>query len=412
MAEKEKVVLAYSGGLDTSVIVKWLQVEKGLDVVAICGNVGQDEKDLTWIEKKALDMGAIHSEAVDMREEYAEKYLSHAIKANAKYQKVYPLLSALSRPLISKHIVDIAHATGAKYVAHGCTGKGNDQVRFETEIRALDPSLEIIAPVRVWDLTTRDSEMEWAAAHDVPVPVTHKKPYSIDDNMWGRAIECGVLEDPMNRPPLDIYTMTANPVDAPDEPTEITIDFKQGVPCAIDGVEMSMQEVVVKLNEIVGATGYGRIDMIENRMVGVKSRECYEAPGALALIEAHRALEDMCLEREVLRYKLHMEHDWATNVYNGQWFSPLKHAMDQFFAATQRCVTGQVRIKFSKGTLMVTGRQSDFSLYDYGLATYDAADTFDRDAAKGFIDLTGLSLRTWASNRRQQGVTDGEELSI
>ena len=409
---KDVCVLAYSGGLDTSVCLRWLMDEMNLDVVCVVGEVGQEHDGLEKIRERALEVGAMECIIADMRETFANEYLTKALAANSMFENKYPLVSALSRPLISQYLVETAHKFGAKYVAHGCTGKGNDQVRFENSIRALDPDLEIIAPVRVWELHTREDEMKWAEAHGVHVGATKKKPYSIDDNMWGRAIECGVLEDPMNRPPLDIYTMTANPVDAPDEPTEITIDFKQGVPCAIDGVEMSMQEVVVKLNEIVGATGYGRIDMIENRMVGVKSRECYEAPGALALIEAHRALEDMCLEREVLRYKLHMEHDWATNVYNGQWFSPLKHAMDQFFAATQRCVTGQVRIKFSKGTLMVTGRQSDFSLYDYGLATYDAADTFDRDAAKGFIDLTGLSLRTWASNRRQQGVTDGEELSI
>ena len=409
---KDVCVLAYSGGLDTSVCLRWLMDEMNLDVVCVVGEVGQEHDGLEKIRERALEVGAMECIIADMRETFANEYLTKALAANSMFENKYPLVSALSRPLISQYLVETAHKFGAKYVAHGCTGKGNDQVRFENSIRALDPDLEIIAPVRVWELHTREDEMKWAEAHGVHVGATKKKPYSIDDNMWGRAIECGVLEDPMNRPPLDIYTMTANPVDAPDEPTEITIVFKQGVPCAIDGVEMSMQEVVVKLNEIVGATGYGRIDMIENRMVGVKSRECYEAPGALALIEAHRALEDMCLEREVLRYKLHMEHDWATNVYNGQWFSPLKHAMDQFFAATQRCVTGQVRIKLSKGTLMVTGRQSDFSLYDYGLATYDAADTFDRDAAKGFIDLTGLSLRTWASNRRQQGVTDGEELSI
>ena len=403
MAEKEKVVLAYSGGLDTSVIVKWLQVEKGLDVVAICGNVGQDEKDLTWIEKKALDMGAIHSEAVDMREEYAEKYLSHAIKANAKYQKIYPLLSALSRPLISKHIVDIAHATGAKYVAHGCTGKGNDQVRFETEIRALDPSLEIIAPVRVWDLTTRDSEMEWAAAHDVPVPVTHKKPYSIDDNLWGRAIECGVLEDTWNEPPADIWTMTNNLEDCPAEPETVVISFEKGLPVALNGEKMPLLDLIIKANEISGRNGYGRIDMVENRLVGVKSRECYEVPGGLALIQAHKALEDLCLERGVLHHKLAIEQTWAEQVYNGLWFSPLKEAFDAFLAHTQQCVSGTVKLKFFKGSCTVVGRKSTYSLYDFGLATYDADDAFDHQAAKGFIDIHGLSCKVWAKNRLATG---------
>ena len=406
---KEKCVLAYSGGLDTSVCIKWLQDEKNLDVIAVVGEVGQEHEGLEEVKQRALATGAIDCIIADMREDFAADYLSKALYANAHFENKYPLVSALSRPLISKYLVDTAHKFGAKYVAHGCTGKGNDQVRFETSIQALDPELEIIAPVREWDMHTRQEEMDWAAAHGVTVPTTKSKPYSIDDNLWGRAIECGVLEDPMNRPPLDIYTMTTDPEKAPDEATEITVEFKVGLPVAIDGEQMSYLDIIAKMNEIAGANGFGRIDMIENRMIGVKSRECYEAPGALALIEAHRALEDMCLEREVLRYKLHIEHDWATLVYNGQWFSPLKHAMDSFLKTTQQCVTGLVRLKFYKGSCTVTGRQSDFSLYDYGLATYDAADTFNHKSAKGFIDLYGLSTRVWAKNRREQGVTDGEE---
>lgn len=405
---KEKCVLAYSGGLDTSVCIKWLQDEKGLDVIAVVGEVGQEHEGLEEVKERALATGAIDCIIADMREDFAADYLSKALYTNAHFENKYPLVSALSRPLISKYLVDTAHKYGAKYVAHGCTGKGNDQVRFETSIQALDPSLEIIAPVREWDMHTRQEEMDWAEAHGVTVPTTKSKPYSIDDNLWGRAIECGVLEDPMNRPPLDIYTMTTDPEKAPDKATEIEIEFKAGLPVAIDGQQMSYLDIIAKMNEIAGANGFGRIDMIENRMIGVKSRECYEAPGALALIEAHRGLEDMCLEREVLRYKLHIEHDWATLVYNGQWFSPLKHAMDQFIAATQQCVTGIVRLKFYKGSCTVTGRKSDFSLYDYGLATYDAADTFNHQSAKGFIDLYGLSTRVWAKNRREQGVTDGE----
>ena len=405
---KEKCVLAYSGGLDTSVCIKWLQDEKGLDVIAVVGEVGQEHEGLEEVKERALATGAIDCIIADMREDFAADYLSKALYTNAHFENKYPLVSALSRPLISKYLVDTAHKYGAKYVAHGCTGKGNDQVRFETSIQALDPSLEIIAPVREWDMHTRQEEMDWAEAHGVTVPTTKSKPYSIDDNLWGRAIECGVLEDPMNRPPLDIYTMTTDPEKAPDKATEIEIEFKAGLPVAIGGQQMSYLDIIAKMNEIAGANGFGRIDMIENRMIGVKSRECYEAPGALALIEAHRGLEDMCLEREVLRYKLHIEHDWATLVYNGQWFSPLKHAMDQFIAATQQCVTGIVRLKFYKGTCTVTGRKSDFSLYDYGLATYDAADTFNHQSAKGFIDLYGLSTRVWAKNRREQGVTDGE----
>ena len=407
---KDKCILAYSGGLDTSVCIKWLQDEKGLDVIAVVGEVGQEHEGLEAVCQRALETGAIDCIVADMREDFAADYLSRALFANANFEGKYPLVSALSRPLISKYLVDAAHKFGAKYIAHGCTGKGNDQVRFETSIQALDPTIEIIAPVREWDMHTRQEEMDWAEAHGVTVPTTKSKPYSIDDNLWGRAIECGVLEDPMNRPPLDIYTMTTDPEKAPEQATEIEIEFKGGLPVAIDGAEMSYLEIIAKMNEIAGANGFGRIDMIENRMIGVKSRECYEAPGALALIVAHRGLEDMCLEREVLRYKMHLEHDWATMVYNGQWFSPLKHAIDAFMATTQQCVTGVVRLKFYKGTCTVTGRRSDFSLYDYGLATYDAADTFNHKAAKGFIDLYGLSTKVWAKNRREMGVTDGENV--
>ena len=405
---KDKCVLAYSGGLDTSVCIKWLQDEKNLDVIAVVGEVGQEHEGLEQVKQRALETGAIDCIIADMREDFAADYLSKALYANANFENKYPLVSALSRPLISKYLVDTAHKYGAKYVAHGCTGKGNEQVSFETSIQALDPTLEIIAPVREWDMHTRQEEMDWAEAHGVTVPTTKSKPYSIDDNLWGRAIECGVLEDPMNRPPLDIYTMTTDPEKAPEEATEIEVEFKAGLPVAIDGEQMSYLDIIAKMNQIAGANGFGRIDMIENRMIGVKSRECYEAPGALALIVAHRGLEDMCLEREVLRYKLHLEHDWATMVYNGQWFSPLKHAVDAFMATTQQCVTGTVRLKFYKGNCTVTGRKSDFSLYDYGLATYDAADTFNHKAAKGFIDLYGLSTKVWAKNRREQGVTDGE----
>ncbi len=401
---KEKVVLAYSGGLDTSVIVKWLQVERGMDVIAICGNVGQDEKDLSFIKQKAYDMGAIVSEAVDMREEYAEKILAKAIWANGKYEGVYPLLSALSRPLISKHLVDLAHEYGATYVAHGCTGKGNDQVRFETSIRSLDPTLKIVAPVREWDLKSRDEEMAWALAHDVPVPTTKKKPYSIDDNLWGRAIECGVLEDTWNTPPADIWTLTADPVDCPPEPETVIIGFEGGVPCSVNGEKMPLLDVIVKCNEIAGRNGFGRLDMIEDRVVGIKSRECYECPAALLLIQAHQSLETLCLDAETLRQKAKLDVEWASLVYRGMWFSQSRNAIDAYNAYTQKFVTGEVRIKLCRGGIFVDGLRSPYALYDYNLATYDEADTFDHTAARGFIELHSLPSRIWS---RVQGPGSG-----
>lgn len=399
MAEREKVVLAYSGGLDTSICIKWLMDEHNLDVIAVVGEVGQEHEGLEAIKEKALRTGAIECYVVDMREEFVNEYLTDACRANALYENKYPLLSALSRPVITKHLVDIAHKHGAKYIAHGCTGKGNDQVRFETSIMLLDPSIKIIAPVREWPFKTRPEEIEWAAAHGVEVPVTNKKPYSIDDNLWGRAIECGVLEDPMNEPPEDIYTMTTSPEAAPDQDEYVEIDFKEGIPCGINGTPMSYIDIIYKLNEIAGRNGYGRLDMIENRLVGVKSRECYEQPGALAIITAHKALEDMCLEREVLHYKLGVEHKWAEVVYYGSWFAPLKAALDGFIKETQKHVTGTVRLKFYKGNCIVVGRRSPYSLYNYALATYDKGDEFNHEASAGFIELFALSAKTWAQNR-------------
>ena len=399
MAEKEKVVLAYSGGLDTSICIKWLMDEHNLDVIAVVGEVGQEHEGLEAVRQKALRTGAIEAYVVDMREEFVNEYLTDAIRANALYENKYPLLSALSRPVISKHLVRIAHEHGAKYIAHGCTGKGNDQVRFETSVWLLDPSIKIIAPVREWPFKTRPEEIEWAAEHGVDVPVTNAKPYSIDDNLWGRAIECGVLEDPWNEPPEDIYTMTDSPESAPDAPEYVEIDFEAGIPCGLDGKKMSYIDIIYKLNEIAGRNGYGRLDMIENRLVGVKSRECYEQPAALALITAHKALEDMCLEREVLHYKLGIEQKWAECVYYGQWFAPLKAALDAFIASTQDGVTGLVRCKFYKGTCTVVGRKSDYSLYSYELATYDKEDQFNHESSAGFIELFALSAKTWAKNR-------------
>ena len=401
MADREKVVLAYSGGLDTSICIKWLMDEHNMDVIAVVGEVGQEHE---AVRQKALRTGAIEAYVVDMREELVDEYLTDAIRANALYENKYPLLSALTRPVISKHLVRIAHEHGAKYIAHGCTGKGNDQVRFETSVWLLDPSIKIIAPVREWPFKTRPEEIEWAAQHGIDVPVTNAKPYSIDDNLWGRAIECGVLENPWNEPPDDIWTITADIDDTPDTPQEVEVEFEKGIPCAIDGEKMSYLDCIYKMNEIAGKHGYGRIDMIENRLVGVKSRECYELPGPLALILAHEALEDMCLELEVLHFKPTIEHQWATLVYNGQWFSPLKNALDAFMNYTQQSVNGTVRLKFYKGNCTVVGRKSDWSLYDEGLATYGEGDTFDRTAAKGFIDLYSLPVTTWAINQRSHGI--------
>ena len=398
-ATKEKVVLAYSGGLDTSVCLKWLQAEKGFDVIAVCGNVGQDENDLAAIKQKAIDMGAVASFAVDMREEYANEYVTLAIAANGLYENSYPLLSALSRPLLSKHMVEVAHAFGAKYVAHGCTGKGNDQVRFETSIKALDPSIEIIAPVREWNLHSREEEMEWAKAHGVPVPTTKKSPYSIDDNLWGRAIECGVLEDSWCEPPAGIWTLTADAQSAPDQPEYLEIGFESGVPCSLNGEEMGLVDMIKAINVKAGLHGCGRLDMVENRLVGVKSRECYEVPAAQVIINAHKALETLCLDRETQHYKFGIEQKWATAVYEGLWYSPLKEALDSFCASTQACVTGTVKVKLYKGSSAVVGRKSPYSLYDFGLASYGAQDTFDHEAAKGFIQLHGLPTTVWSAKQ-------------
>jgi argininosuccinate synthase len=405
---KAKCVLAYSGGLDTSVAIQWIRDNYDMDVVALAIDVGQERQDLETVRLKALDIGAVESVVKDVREEYVGDFLSKALKANALYENKYPLLSAMSRPIIVKHLVEEAHRTGATCIAHGCTGKGNDQVRFEVGITALDPDLTILAPVREWDLHTREQEMEYAAAHGIPVPTTKDNPYSIDDNLWGRAIECGVLEDPWVEPPADIYTMTNDArAEVCDTPEYAEISFEQGLPVALNDVPTSFHDIIVAMNDLAGKHGFGRIDMIENRLVGLKSREVYEVPGALTLIQAHKALEDLCLERDVLHYKLGIEQKWAELVYNGLWFSPLKEALDGFVETTQKLVTGDVRLRFFKGSCVVVGRRSPYSLYDYDLATYDATDSFDHKAAKGFIDLWGLPTKVWARQRRKTG-TEGE----
>lgn len=401
---RDKVILAYSGGLDTSVAIKWLQENHDLDVIALAIDVGQERQDLEFVRQKALGIGAVESIVKDVREEYVEEFLAKALRANALYENKYPLLSAMSRPIIVKHLVAEAHNHQARYIAHGCTGKGNDQVRFEVGISSLDPDIEVLAPVREWELKTREQEMAYAEERGIPVPTTKDNPYSIDDNLWGRAIECGVLEDPWVEPPADIYTLTNDARgNSCDDAEYVEISFEQGLPVALDGETMSFHEIINSMNDLAGKHGFGRIDMIENRLIGVKSREVYEVPGALTLIQAHKALEDLCLEREVLHYKLGVEQKWAELVYNGLWFSPLKEALDGFVDSTQKLVTGDVRLRFFKGSCVVVGRRSPYSLYDYNLATYDAADSFDHKAAKGFIDLWGLPTKVWARQRRKVG---------
>jgi argininosuccinate synthase len=395
----KRVVLAYSGGLDTSVAVRWMQDELGVEVVTVAVDVGQGG-DFEEIRRRALGAGAVESVVIDARAEMAEEYVVPAIAANARYEGKYPLVSALSRPVIVKHLVAEARRHGADAVAHGCTGKGNDQVRFEVGTRALAPDLEILAPARTWGLT-REQCIDYAASHDIPVEATKEKLYSIDENLWGRAIECGVLEDPWNAPPDDIYTLT-RPIAT--EPRELVIGFEAGVPVSVEGHALPIVDLLAEVGAIVGSYGWGRIDMVENRRVGIKSRENYECPGALALLLAHADLEDLTLERDVHHEKARLESRWAELVYDGLWFSPLKDALDAFFASTQRHVTGEVRLSLSPGSAVVSGRRSPVALYDYGLATYDSADTFRHEDAEGFVRLWGLGVATWAS---RQGGTAG-----
>ena len=384
----ERVVLAYSGGLDTSVGIGWLKDATGKEVVAMAIDVGQGGEDMEQIRQRALDCGAVESVVIDAKDEFANDYLMPALKANALYQKRYPLVSALSRPVIAKHLALTAQKLGANSVAHGCTGKGNDQVRFEASVAAIDPSLTSIAPIRDLALT-RDKAIEYAAKHNLPIAQSKKSPYSVDQNVWGRAVETGFLEDPWNSPIEDLYSYTQDP-DVFREPTEIVIKFDQGVPVAIDGVSYTPIQMVQKMNELAGNHGIGRIDIVEDRLVGIKSREIYESPAGIALISAHEDLENLTLEREVNRFKKGIEDKWATLVYEGLWFSDLKRSLDVFIDHTQKYVTGEVRLKLQGGRAVPTGRRSPESLYDFDLATYDTGDTFDQSLAKGFIELRAL----------------------
>jgi argininosuccinate synthase len=387
----ERVVLAYSGGLDTSVAIPYLAEQTGAEVIAVAIDVGQGGEDMNAIRQRALDCGAAESEVIDGREEFAADFCLPALRANALYMDRYPLVSALSRPLIVRHLVEAAKKYGGTIVSHGCTGKGNDQVRFEVGIGALAPDLKVIAPARdfAW---TRDKAIAYAEEKGLPIDVTHKSPYSIDQNLWGRAVETGFLEDIWNAPIEEVYAYTANPAE-PRDPDQVVITFEAGVPVAIDGETVTPYQAIVELNRRAGAQGIGRLDMVEDRLVGIKSREVYEAPGAIALIVAHQELENVTVERDVARFKKGVDQRWAELVYDGLWFSPLKQALDAFIDDTQRYVSGEVRLTLHGGRAVVTGRRSEASLYDFGMATYDTGDTFDQSLAKGFVQLWGLPSR-------------------
>jgi len=389
-----KVVLAYSGGLDTSVAIRWLKDNYDLEVVALTIDVG-NERDFTAIKEKALKVGAVKAVVIDSKELFVNHFIFPALQADALYEGQYPLATALSRPLIGKLLVDVAREEGAAAVSHGSTGKGNDQVRIEVSVNALAPDLKIIAPAREWGMT-REETIAYAERYDIPVPVTLSSPYSIDENLWGRSIECGVLEDPWVEPPEDAFAWTKSPKEAPDTPGYVEIGFEQGVPFAIDGKKMGGVMLIQTLSEMAGSHGVGRIDVLENRLVGIKSREIYEAPAAMVLLQAHQSLQAMTLSKEQMRFKQKVAIEYADLVYNGLWFTSLHEDLAACIQSSQRYVTGTVRLKLFKGACTVVGRKSPYSLYSYGLATYDKDDVFDQSAAAGFIHIWGLPVKTQA----------------
>ncbi|WP_227936601.1 argininosuccinate synthase [Alkalihalobacillus deserti] len=400
---KEKVVLAYSGGLDTSVAIKWL-ADKGYDVIAVGLDVGEG-KDLDFVKQKALDVGAIESHSIDAKKEFALDFVLPALQAHTMYEEKYPLVSALSRPLISKKLVEIAEQTGASAVAHGCTGKGNDQVRFEVSIQALNPNLKVLAPVREWGWS-RDEEIAYAEANNIPIPIDLDNPYSVDQNLWGRANECGILEDPWATPPEGAYELTASIENTPDQAEYVEIGFEQGVPVTLNGKSYQLDQLILELNQIAGKHGVGRIDHVENRLVGIKSREVYECPGAMTLIKAHKELEDITLTKEVAHFKPVISKKLSEVIYDGLWFSPITKALQAFLTETQKTVTGVVRVKLFKGHAIVEGRKSPYSLYNEKLATYSTDDEFDHSAAVGFISLWGLSTKVNSMvNKEKKEVT-------
>ncbi|EAE5193106.1 TPA: argininosuccinate synthase, partial [Listeria monocytogenes] len=398
----EKIVLAYSGGLDTSVAIQWL-VESGYEVIACCLDVGEG-KNLDFIKEKAITVGASESYTIDAKEEFAEDFALIALQAHAYYEGKYPLISALSRPLIAKKLVEVARQEGASAIAHGCTGKGNDQVRFEVAIHALAPDLKVVSPVRDWKWS-REEEINYAKEHNIPVPIDLDNPFSIDQNLWGRSNECGVLENPWTTPPEAAYDLTVSLEDAPDTPDIVEITFDAGIPISLNGENMSLANLILTLNEIAGKHGVGRIDHIENRLVGIKSREVYECPAAVTLITAHKELEDLTFVREVAHFKPIIEQKISETIYNGLWFSPLTEALVAFLKSTQKFVNGTIRVKLFKGHAIVEGRKSPNSLYDENLATYTSSDTFDQDAAVGFIKLWGLPTKVSAEVNSKVTIT-------
>jgi argininosuccinate synthase len=390
----DKVVLAYSGGLDTSVAIKWLHDKYNVDIIAVTIDVG-NEKDFSAVKQKALKVGAVKALVIDGKDLFVKYFIFPALQANALYEGQYPLATALSRPLMAKLLVDIALAEGAVAIAHGCTGKGNDQVRFEVGINALAPQMKILAPAREWGMT-REETIAYAQKHGIPIPVTVSSPYSIDENLWGKSIECGALEDPWTEPPADAYTVTKSPMQAPDKPQYLEIGFEKGIPVALEGKEMDGIALIKKLSEIAGRHGIGRIDHIENRVVGIKSREIYEAPAAVVLIQAHQALETMTMSKDQSRFKQKVAVEYADLIYNGLWFSQINRDLSAYILSSQRYVTGTIRLKLFKGQSTVVGRKSPWSLYNLSLATYDKGDTFNQKAAEGFIHLWGLPVKTQA----------------
>jgi len=401
----DKVVLAYSGGLDTSVAIKWLKEKYNLDVITLAIDVG-NERDFSAIQQKALKVGAVKALVKDAKEAFVNHFVFPALQADALYEGQYSLATALSRPLMAKLLVDVALEERASAVAHGCTGKGNDQVRFDVGINTLAPDLKIIAPAREWGMT-REETIAYAQKHDIPVPITVSSPYSIDENLWGKSIECGVLEDPWVEPPEEIFTWTKSPDQAPDKPDYVEIGFEKGIPTAVDGHELDGVALIQHLNELAGKHGVGRIDHLENRLVGIKSREIYEAPAAMVLLQAHQALQAMTLSKSQLRFKQKVTVEYSDLIYNGLWFSRLNRDLSAYILSSQRYVTGTVRLKLFKGSSAIVGRKAPKSLYNLSLATYDKGDQFDQSASPGFIHLWGLPVRTQA---QVQGISSLEEV--